>query len=123
LMRAVDKVHVDVDCVLYGSLFDMVLNTMKIGDWEIPRAVVFNGMMVLINLILVGIFFKELKITTFDAELATALGFHSALINYVLMAVTAATIVAVFESVGSIIVIAMLVVPAATAFLLTARLE
>ena len=123
LMRTVDKAHVDVDCVLYGSLFDMVLNTTEIAGREVPRAVVANGAMVLINLCLVAVFFKELTISTFDAELATALGISAAAINYVLMAVTAATIVAVFESVGSIIVIAMLVVPAATAFLLTSRLE
>jgi manganese/zinc/iron transport system permease protein len=78
--------------------------------------------MVALNLALVAIFYKELQISTFDAELATALGLRSSLINYVLMAVTASTIVAVFESVGSIIVIAMLIVPAATAFLLTSHL-
>lgn len=123
LMRLVDKAHVDVDCVLYGSLFDMVLNTIQIGGRDIPRAVVLNGSMVLINLCLVTIFFKELQISTFDSELATALGINPVLINYVLMALTACTIVAVFESVGSILVIAMLVVPTATAFLLTSRLE
>ncbi len=122
LMRTIDHVHLDLDCVLYGSLFDMVLNTTEIAGRPVPRAVVVNGAMVLFNLALVVLFFKELKISTFDGELATALGIHAALINYVLMAVTAATIVAVFESVGSIIVIAMLVVPAATAFLLTSRL-
>jgi manganese/zinc/iron transport system permease protein len=123
LMRLVDKAHVDVDCVLYGSILDMVLNKVALGQWEIPRAVLLNGGMAALNLLLVIVFYKELQISTFDAELATALGIRSSLINYALMAVTSATIVAVFESVGSIIVIAMLIVPAATAFLLTTRLE
>jgi manganese/zinc/iron transport system permease protein len=123
LLRMVDTAHIDVDCVLYGSLFDMVLNKTHIGGYAIPRAVVFNGGMVLLNLGLIVLFFKELRISTFDGELATSLGINSAWINYALMAATAGTIVAVFQSVGSIIVIAMLVVPAATALLLTSRLE
>lgn len=123
LMRLVDHAHIDVDCVLYGSILDMVLNRVTIGDWEIPRAVLFNGMMLGLNLLLVLLFFKELQVSTFDPELATALGINALLINYALMAVTASTIVSVFESVGSIIVIAMLIVPAATAFLLTTRLQ
>ena len=123
LMRIVDTAHIDVQCVLYGSVATMIMDTVTIGGTQIPRAILFNGVMLGINFCLVVLFFKELKISTFDAELATALGINSAIINYALMAVTAATIVAVFESVGSIIVIAMLIVPAATAFLLTSRLE
>lgn len=123
LMRLVDHAHIDVDCVLYGSILDMVLNRVTIGDWEVPRAVLFNGVMLGINLALVVLFYKELQVSTFDAELATALGINASVINYVIMAVTASTIVSVFESVGSIIVIAMLIVPAATAFLLTSRLQ
>lgn len=122
LMRLVDKAHIDVDCVLYGSILDMALNKVHVGSWNVPRAVLLNGAMVVLNLALVAMFFKELQISTFDPELATALGLRSWLINYILMAVTASTIVAVFESVGSIIVIAMLIVPAATAFLLTSHL-
>ncbi len=123
LLRLVDKAHLDVDCVLYGSILDMVPTQGAMGEFLWPRAMVSNGIMVAVNLFLLILFFKELRISTFDAELATALGINSTLVNYVLMAVTASTIVAVFESVGSIIVIAMLIVPAATAFLLCSRLE
>ncbi|MCA9070398.1 MAG: metal ABC transporter permease, partial [Planctomycetaceae bacterium] len=123
LMRLIDHADVDPNCVLYGSILDMVYNRVAIGDWEVPRALLLNAMMLSINLFLVVLFFKELRLSTFDPELATALGLNASLINYVLMAVTASTIVSVFESVGSIIVIAMLIVPAATAYLLTSRLE
>ena len=118
-----DKAHIDTDCVLYGSIVEMTLNTVSIAGLEIPRAVLLSGVILVVNLLLVTVFFKELEISTFDPELATALGIKSSLINYSLMAVTAATIVSVFESVGSIIVIAMLIVPPATAFLLTSRLR
>jgi manganese/zinc/iron transport system permease protein len=78
--------------------------------------------MLLLNGILVIIFYKELKITTFDPALATTMGINANVMHYVLMTFVAATTVAAFESVGSILVIAMLIVPAASAHLLTDRL-
>ena len=71
----------------------------------------------------IGFFYKELKLGTFDAALAASLGFSPVLIHYLLMAVLSVTVVGAFESVGAILVVAMLVVPAATAYLLTERLS
>lgn len=117
-----DKSHVDPGCVLYGNL-----ETSAMVGWTrslpIPQAAVINGAILLINLLLVIAFFKELKLSTFDPELAEAVGLSANWIQLVLMAITAATLVAAFESVGAILVIAMLIVPAATARLLTDRLS
>jgi manganese/zinc/iron transport system permease protein len=66
--------------------------------------------------------FKELRLACFDPGLASTLGFSPGFMHYLLMSMVAVTTVAAFESVGSIIVIAMLIVPAATAQLLTRRL-
>lgn len=120
LRVAADKVDIDPDCVLYGTIETTVIDTL--GSTGIPRAAVVNGAMLAINLALVVAFYKELRISTFDPALATTLGIHSGAIHYALMAVTATTLVAAFESVGSILVIAMLIVPAAAAHLLTDRL-
>lgn len=114
---AADNVHIDPDCVLYGNL-----ESVWTGPGEIPRAAWVSGGSLLLNVILATCFFKELRISTFDPALATSLGINATLIHYALMAVTAATAVAAFESVGNILVIAMLIVPAATAHLLTDRL-
>ena len=116
-----DKTHVDPGCVLYGSLETSALIPLS-SSIQIPRAVVINGAMLLINGILVIVFFKELRLSTFDPGLASALGLRADWIQLALMAMTAATLVAAFESVGAILVIAMLIVPAATARLLTDRL-
>jgi manganese/zinc/iron transport system permease protein len=89
---------------------------------EIPRAALTNGAMLLVNLLFVGVLYKELKITSFDPDLATTMGINAGLMHYVLMALVAATTIAAFESVGSILVIAMLIVPGACAHLLTDRL-
>ena len=112
-----DSVHIDPDCVLYGNV-----KTVKLGVAGIPRATAMVASLLVVNLILVLLFYKELTISAFDPSLATTLGIRARLMHYALMATTAATLVAAFESVGSILVITMLVAPAATASLLTDRL-
>ncbi len=74
------------------------------------------------NLGIVVLLFKELRLSSFDPSLANTLGFSSGFIHYLLMTMVAVTTVAAFESVGSIIVIAMLIVPAATALLISRKL-
>ncbi len=68
-------------------------------------------------------FFKELKITTFDAGLAASLGFSPVVIHYGLMTVASVTTVGAFDAVGAILVVALMITPAATAYLLTNDLK
>ncbi|WP_397569211.1 metal ABC transporter permease [Schlesneria sp. T3-172] len=117
-----DSAHVDPGCVLYGSLETSALIPIS-RTIPIPRAVVMNGIMLAINGGLVILFFKELRLSTFDPGLAVSMGLRADWIQLVLMSMTAATLVAAFESVGAILVIAMLIVPSATARLLTDRLS
>jgi manganese/zinc/iron transport system permease protein len=116
-----DTVHLDADCVLFGAIETVVFET--VGATSIPQALVVNLSVALINLLLVGVCFKELRVTTFDPALAQNLGYRPVLVHYVLMAATSVSLVAAFESVGSILVLAMLIVPAVTASLLTSRLS
>jgi manganese/zinc/iron transport system permease protein len=118
---AADQVHVDPDCVLYGDIETVVMDTF--GSTGVPRAAVVNGIVLLLNLLLLTLFFKELRISAFDPALSNSMGIRASAMHYGLMAITAATLVAAFESVGSILVIAMLVLPASTAHLLTDRLR
>ena len=127
IVQAADHVDLDPSCVLYGAIeltpLDTV-GTITIGSTvlEIPRAFVVLGVVALLNLLLILFFFKEFRISSFDPELADTVGIPSGFMHYLLMTMVAVTTVASFEAVGSIIVIAMLVVPAATAHLLTDRL-
>ena len=89
---------------------------------EVPRAALVLGTVLLINILIVAILFKEFRLSSFDPALATTLGINATLMHYLLVTMVAITTVAAFEAVGSIIVIAMLIVPAATALLLTNRL-
>lgn len=114
---AADNVHIDPDCVFYGTIETAAY---PVGGRP-PQAAWTNGIVLVVNLSLLLLFYKELKVSTFDPDLATTLGINARAMHYGLMAVTAATLVAAFESVGNILVIALLIVPAATAFLLTER--
>jgi manganese/zinc/iron transport system permease protein len=82
-----------------------------------------NGILFVINLILVGLFYKQFKICAFDPGMAAAVGINVSLMHYLLMGMVSVTTVGAFESVGAILVVAMFIVPAATAYLLTDRLS
>jgi manganese/zinc/iron transport system permease protein len=120
--RAAGNVDIHPEHVLFGAVELVPLYVVSVAGFEIPRGVVVLCVVLLINLTVVVLLFKELRLATFDPELATSLGINAGWIHYLLMAMVAVTTVAAFEVVGSILVIAMLIVPGATAHLLTRRL-
>lgn len=122
IVRGADQVDLDPSCVLYGALELTPLDRVTLFGAQIPRAAALLGGVALVNAFLVILFFKELRLSSFDPALATTLGFNAGIMHYLLMTLVAITTVASFEAVGSILVIAMLVVPPATAHLLTDRL-
>jgi manganese/zinc/iron transport system permease protein len=115
---ASDKVDLDADCVLYGSIETAVVDVNRI-----PRVAWIGGGLLLFNALLIALFYKELRLAAFDPALATTLGFNANAIRLGLTVVASVTTVMAFESVGSILVIAMLVAPAAAASLLTRKLH
>ena len=118
------QVDLDIDCVLHGEIAYAPLDRLQFGDLDLgPRALWVSGGLLLANILLVGALFKELKITSFDPQLAAALGFAPLMMHYVLMGAVSVTVVGAFESVGAILVVAMLIVPPATAYLLTNHLS
>lgn len=122
IVRGANSVDLDPSCVLYGAIELTPLDTMGIFGAQIPRAVVALGSVLLFDIAVIAIFYKELNLSSFDPGLATSLGINARAMHYLLMAIVAITTVAAFESVGSIIVIAMLIVPGAVGFLFANRL-
>lgn len=116
------NVHIDQHTVLLGEIGFVWLDTVDIGGYPVPQALLSMSAMTLINLAFVIFFFKELKLATFDEALARALGFAPAALSYALLALTSATAVAAFDSVGAILFIAFVIVPPSAAYLLTDRL-
>ena len=118
------KVDLDQECVLYGEIAYLPIDLWitKSGQILGPRIL----FLALFNLILVMafifLFFKELKLTSFDENFSMVIGIPAGLINLGLMSMVSYTTVSSFEAVGAILVVALLVVPPATAFLWTKKL-
>jgi len=108
---AASGAHLDADCVFYGSLeliaeFHQTVPTLV--------ATVFVAVFLLVAL-------KEILLSSFDPGLARTLGLRVRLVDNALIVLLTATVVCAFEAVGAILVIAFLIIPPATAYLLADR--
>lgn len=119
ISRFARGVHLDVDMVLLGELAFAPFDRLNVFGLDLPRALVVMGVILLINLAFILLFYKELKLATFDAGLAATLGFAPTVLHYALMGLVSVTAVGAFDAVGSILVVALMVTPAAAAYLLT----
>lgn len=117
------NVHIDIDAVLLGELAFAPFNRVDVLGFDLPKGVVVMGIILLINVVVIALFYKELKLATFDAGLAAVLGFAPALIHYGLMGMVSVTAVGAFDHVGSVLVVALMIAPPATAYLLTDKLN
>ena len=121
--RFFSNVHLDTDAVLFGEIAFAPLETWRLGGRDVgPTALWSLGALTTLNAAFLTLFYKELKLSTFDPGLAAALGFAPAAIHYALMGMVAVTTVGGFTAVGAILVIALIIVPPVTASLLTERL-
>ncbi len=114
-----DKVDLDQECVLYGEITFVPLEERVLG---VPEPVLRMFCVMLATLAGLVAFYKELVVTSFDPGLAQSLGISPNRYHYALMGALAVTVVNAFEAVGAILVVAMLILPGATAYLLTDRL-
>ena len=142
-----DAVHLDAECVLYGEIafvpLDLVQTQLGPGALSVvekipglnsemflngnlltiaPPSVIRMAVVTGITLLLILVFYKELLVTSFDSGLSSSLGINSTVVHYTLMGMLSVIIVSAFEAVGAILVIAMLILPGATASLLVHRL-
>lgn len=117
------NVHLDTDVVLMGEVIIAPLNRIEFMGIDLPKAFVQMGILLVINLLFVIIFFKELKVTTFDRGFATLAGFSSVALFYVLMTLSSFTAVTAFDAVGAILVVSFLITPGAAAYLISKDLK
>ena len=142
-----DAVHLDAECVLYGEIgyVPLVLVQTELGPGALsvvekipglnsemfldgnlltiaPPSVIRMAIVTGMTLLLILVFYKELLVTSFDSGLSSSLGINSTVVHYALMGMLSVIIVSAFEAVGAILVIAMLILPGATASLLAYRL-
>ncbi|MEO1254338.1 MAG: metal ABC transporter permease, partial [Bacteroidota bacterium] len=117
--------HIDQDCILHGEIAYVPIDLLytSSGNPIAPKAVIILSFVSLIILIFISVFYKQLFITTFDPSFASVIGISTSKWHYALMGLVSLTTVASFESVGAILVVALLIAPAASAYLLTNQLK
>ncbi|WP_299151542.1 metal ABC transporter permease [uncultured Dokdonia sp.] len=124
IAKNANDVHLDVDAVLLGELAFAPFDRLIVSGTDIgPKSLWVMGTILLITIGMLFAFFKELKVSTFDAGLSAALGFSPVVLHYGLMTVSSVTVVGAFEAVGAVLVVALMIAPAATAYLLTSDLK
>jgi manganese/zinc/iron transport system permease protein len=120
IARFAGGVHLDVDAVLLGELAFAPFNRLTVFGWDVgPRALYMMGGILAINAAFIGLFYKELKLSTFDPALAGTLGFSPARLHYGLMFFASLTAVGAFDAVGSVLVVALMAGAPAAAYLIT----
>ena len=120
--RYADGIHLDLDSTIYGEIAFVPFDTVLLGGYEVARSGLVLAGVVLLNLLLVAALWKELKATTFDPQFGVTVRLRPRLLSRLLLVAVAVTAVAAFDAVGAILVVTLLIVPAATAYLLTDRL-
>jgi manganese/zinc/iron transport system permease protein len=114
--------HLDLDATIYGEIAFSPFRTWEVLGVEMARSLPLLGAVTAVNLILLALFWKELKATTFDPGFSRVNGISPTAVSRLVLIAVAVTAVTAFESVGAILVVTMLIVPAAAAYLLTTRL-
>ncbi|AEE19380.1 manganese/zinc/iron transport system permease protein [Dokdonia sp. Hel_I_63] len=124
IAKNANDVHLDVDAVLLGELAFAPFDRLIIAGTDVgPKSLWVMGAILSITVGMLFAFFKELKVSTFDAGLSAALGFSPVVLHYGLMTISSVTVVGAFEAVGAVLVVALMIAPAATAYLLTSDLK
>ncbi|MFK7754746.1 MAG: metal ABC transporter permease [Sedimentitalea sp.] len=125
------SVHLDVEHALFGNLESLIwldaTGWASVLDVEALRGVPVELPRMALTLLAVGafvwLFWRPLKLSTFDEGFARTVGVRTGALGLALVVVAAIAAVAAFDAVGSIIVIAMFICPPAAARLMTNRLE
>lgn len=124
IAKNANDVHLDVDAVLLGELAFAPFDRLELFSMDVgPKSLWVMGTILVITISLLFLFFKELKVSTFDAGLSSAMGISPIIMHYGLMSVSSITVVGAFDAVGAILVVALMIAPAATAYLLTSDLK
>lgn len=124
------QIDLDQECVLYGEIAFVPFDTIYIGNLESadgfdigPRAFWGIGIVFIIVLSSIIISFNRLKTIAFHPSLALSLGINVIFWHYFLMTLVSMTTVASFDAVGAILVVALLVIPASSAYLVARSLK
>jgi manganese/zinc/iron transport system permease protein len=118
------NVHFHADCIIDGNLAQAALDQVTIGGIDLgPKSFFTMLIVLLIVCVFVFVFYKELKLMTFDEASAQMFGFRPKMLHTVWLLLVSVTAVAAFETAGTVLVVALMIAPAAAANILTQRLS
>ena len=118
------SVHIDTDAALLGELAFTPFNTLRINGVDLgPQAIWTMSVILLINIFCIFLWYPTLKITTFNPDYAYTIGYRPHAVHYGLMTLTSITVVGAFDTAGAILVVAFMIIPPATAYLISQRLS
>lgn len=115
------NVHLDIDMVLLGQVELTPLKRIDLLGISLPLAFVQGLTIAIVNFLFILIFYKPLKIRLFDPVFAQSIGINIKLLDFIVMSLVSLTAVVSFESIGSILVTALMAAPTMTARLVTSR--
>lgn len=117
------NVHLDIDAVLLGEIAFAPFHTINIFGHKIASSLFIGSIVLIMNVIFIFAFYKELKISIFDKMLASSLGLIPLLIHYLLMTMVSITAITSFEAVGATLMISFIVGPPITAYIISKSLK
>lgn len=123
ITRYARNVHLDTEVVLIGEIILAPLHRINFLGLSLPKALIQMSFVLLINIVFIAVFFRKLKISSFDPVYAEVAGIAGAGLYYVFMALVSFTAVSAFESVGAILTISFFISPAASAYLISKDLK
>ena len=123
ITRYARNVHLDTEMVLIGEIILAPLHRINFLGLSLPKTLVQMSFVLLINIVFIAVFFRKLKISSFDPVYAGVAGIAGAGLYYVFMALVSFTAVSAFESVGAILTISFFISPAASAYLISKDLK
>ncbi len=118
------SVHLDTDAVINGRLELAFLDPIRVGTTSYgPRSAWMLGGLVILQLILIYLFFQPLRIVWFDSAFAASIGISPILYQWGVTTAASLTCVSAFDALGSILVVALMVGPASSALLWSSQLS
>lgn len=119
----IGNLHLDVDTVLVGDLNLAAIDDLSVGGVVLgPKYLFVMLLVLLLNVLFVTVNYKQLKLSTLDDEFARSLGMRTGVFNLMFMLTVSLTVTAAFHAAGALLVVGLVVVPAATAYLVARRL-
>lgn len=114
------NIHLDTHMVLAGDLNLAAYHQLEIGGIAVgPQYLYVMLVMLVVNIVFLTVMYDRLKVTTFDPQFAASLGIRTNMVNTAFMFFVSVTVTAAFNAAGAILVIALMIVPPATAYLLS----